>query len=351
MNLNPYARLPHPGETTLIEIRPTVAIIGAGMAGITAARLLSERGYSVTIYEKARGLGGRMSTRREGDYAFDHGCQFFTARDERFRRYLEAWEEQGLASRWDLRVASCERGTVTPLRDDTLRYVGVPAMNAMIKKMAAGLDVKLSTRVTGLQAEDGEWRVLSEPAASDETYEIVVVSTPAEQAAPLLAGSSSLQAQAAVVRMQPCWSVMVAFEYDLEPPFDGAFLRGSPLVWVANNGSKPGRTTHECWVLHAAPSWSRDHLELPPEQIVEILLPAFFEATGLKPVKPLAAFAHRWRHASPENALDTGCLWDARAGLAACGDWCQSARLENAFLSGLLLAERIIAERPRARVG
>ena len=59
---------------------------------------------------------------------------------------------------------------------------------------------------------------------------------------------------------------------------------------------------------------------------------------------------HRWRYASPENALDGGCLFDVERGLAACGDWCQSARVENAFLSGLLLAERIIAEKPRARL-
>lgn len=351
MNLDPYARLPHPGETTLIEIRPSVAIVGAGMAGVTAARLLAQRGFPVTLFEKARGLGGRMSTRREGDYAFDHGCQFFTARDERFRRYLEAWVEQGLASRWDLRVASCERGGVTPLRDETLRYVGVPGMNAMIKKMAEGLDVRLSTMVTGLQQDDGAWRVISEPAGTDETFEIVIVTAPAEQAVPLLAGAPLLQAQAAGVRMQPCWALMAAFEFDLEPAFDGAFLRGSPLVWVANNGSKPGRTSHECWVMHAAPSWSREHLDLPPEEIVAHLLPAFFDAVGLKPVKPLAAYAHRWRYASPETALQGGCLWDARTGLAACGDWCHSARLENAFLSGLILAERIMAERPRARVG
>lgn len=349
MNFSPIGRPQHPGETTLIEIRPSVAVVGAGLAGITAARVLADRGYPVIVFDKGRGLGGRMSTRREGEYAFDHGCQFLTARDERFRRYMEAWVEQGLVSRWKLRLASCERGQVTPLHDDTLRYVGVPGMNAMIKRMAVGLDLRLATRVVGIEAEDDAWRLRADEPVPDDTYEIALVATPAEQAVPLLSAAPHLQASAATVRMQPCWAVMAVFDYDLELPFDAAFARGSPLVWMADNGSKPGRTQHECWVLHASPSWSREHIELPADQVIERLLAAFFEAIGVKGVKPVAAFAHRWRYASPENALDVGCLWDARRGIGACGDWCQSARGENAFLSGLLLAERIMAEKPRAR--
>ena len=216
--------------------------------------------------------------------------------------------------------------------------------------LAGGLDLELGTLIRALQrGEEGGWTLVSEQPLPDETYEIVLVAVPAEQAVSLLSPAPRLQAAAATVRMQPCWAVMLAFDYDLDLPFDAAFPRGGPVLWAANNGRKPGRPAAECWLLHATPAWSREHVEDEPEAVVAPLMEAFFQATGCKPLRPLFAKAHRWRHASPENPLGVGFLWDAGLGLGACGDWCHSARAEGAFLSGLQLAERILAERPRAR--
>ena len=56
-----------------------VIIVGAGIAGLIAARTLKDAGQPVLVLEKSYGVGGRMGTRRILDGVFDHGAQFFNA--------------------------------------------------------------------------------------------------------------------------------------------------------------------------------------------------------------------------------------------------------------------------------
>ena len=76
-----------------------IAIIGAGLSGATAARGLADAGHCVRLFDKGRGPGGRMSTRRIdtalGQVRLDHGAQFFTARGESFARQVKAWTDAG----------------------------------------------------------------------------------------------------------------------------------------------------------------------------------------------------------------------------------------------------------------
>ena len=119
-------------------------------------------------------------------------------------------------------------------------------------------------------------------------------------------------------------------------------MHGSPLAWVARDGSKPAREAVEAWVLHASPEWSRRHLETGPEEVARQLLESFAAATGATLPAPALLEAHRWRFALPEPLTDP-CLFDAGQRLAACGDWCAGPRVEGAFLSGGAAAGRLLA--------
>src|SRR5690349_18625283 len=110
---------------------PRVAVIGAGLAGLALARFLTETGFPVKVFDKGRGPGGRMSTRRREEGTFDHGAQYFTARDPGFQRMVRTWEERGLVAQWRGRFGSLSHGTVTPETQGPVRYVGVPGMSAV----------------------------------------------------------------------------------------------------------------------------------------------------------------------------------------------------------------------------
>ncbi len=308
-----------------------IAVVGAGMAGLTAAHALHGRGFAVTVFDKSRGLGGRMATRRIEGLAFDHGAQFFTARDPDFDREVRAWGEHGIVGPWQPEGYST---TAAPW------WVGTPRMTALARHLGAGLEVRGEATVSRVERQADGWHV-TDGTAAHGPFDAVVVAAPAPQAVPLLAASPRLAALAATASMQPCWAALVAFAARLDAP-DVLRPEVGPIAWAARNASKPGRDGAEAWVLHANPGWSEATLERAPADVLPDLLDAFAAALRHPLPTPTFAAAHRWRYALAAAPLGEPCLFDP-AGLAACGDWCLGGRVEAAFLSGRAAAERIAA--------
>jgi predicted NAD/FAD-dependent oxidoreductase len=323
---------------------PTVAVVGAGISGLVCARTLADHGYSVTVFEKSRGVGGRMATRRtDNGFQFDHGAQYFTARDGRFRRYVSSWMDDGIVSPWQGRIVVLENGEVTGVKSGTDRYVAVPRMNAICKHLATDLDIQFQTRIAPLEREGKQWRIAEDEGITLGLFDVAVVSAPAGQTAELLQVVPSLADRARDTVMQGCWAVMLAFPGSLGLDFEGAFVHGSPLSWISRNNSKPGRNAEaETWVLHASAEWTHAHLEEPAESIAQMLTEEFWPAIGLSATRPDYSVAHRWRYALPTEPLAESCLFDPEMKVAACGDWCGGPRVEGAFLSGVSAAGRVM---------
>ncbi len=321
-----------------------VAIIGAGMAGLICAGKLKAAGHRVTVFDKSRGVGGRLSTRRgEDEMAFDHGAQYFTVKDAAMQPQVEAWIAEGVVAPWDVRIGSLEQGLFQPVSKDTVRYVGTPAMNALGKHLADGLNVQRQTRVTNIRRSDNIWRLEAEGEPVDGAFDVLLLNAPGPQTAELTAAFPDFCTKVQQAEIAPCWAAMVAFKEPLPLPYNAAFVEGSPLSWIARNSSKPQRSTkYDCWVLHGSPEWSQQHLEQTREEVLPALLDAFWQATGLDAAPHAAASAHRWRYALPVEPLDEHCLFDGELQLGACGDWCGGPRVEGAYLSGLALAEKVL---------
>jgi hypothetical protein len=306
-----------------------IAIIGAGMAGMSCALRLSRSGHEISLFDKGRGPGGRMATRRmEHDgttLRFDHGAQYFTVRDPRFIAQVEEWESAGVVARW-------------PAAGEDA-WVGHPAMNAPLKAMAERLDVSFSVRIEALERAGDSWRLHGE-GAPETLFDAAILALPAEQAAPILAPhQAATSATAERTISDPCWTLMAAFVRPVEGL--GDTVRGAgPIGWAARNSAKPGRGPQECWVVQASPEWSRAHLEDDATNVGVALLDALAEAADapLPPVLTMAA--HRWRFAKSGSA-GLGHVWDCEQNLGVCGDWLIAPRVEAAFLSGITLAEAI----------
>lgn len=335
------------------ESRPSVAIVGAGIAGLTCARQLMDVGLEVTVFEKSRGVGGRMATRRtDSEARFDHGAQYFTVRDERFREAVDDWVRAGVVALWDGRICTLNHGLATPKDRQKERFVGTPGMNGVCRHLADGVEIELRVRVDSVTPTAGGWRIVDDIGTDWGVFDYFLTTAPAPQSADLLAETPHLQHVARSVPMQGCWAVMLALENPLDVDFDGAFVEDSPLSWLARNSAKPQRSSApDCWVLHASPEWTTSHLEHTPEQVEPLLLEAFWEATGHHVVNANFCSVHRWRYAIPPQPLARTYLFDPDAHIGAAGDWCNGPRIEGAFLSGSELASAVAKDVATKRVG
>jgi renalase len=330
-----------------------IAVIGAGIAGLTCARQLQVQGHSVVVYEQNNDVGGRMCTRHTELGGFDVGAQYFTADSERFQKAIAHWRKAGWVGSWTGKLVTLDHGASKEAGRAKQRFVGIPGMDSLLQQLAQGVDVRTEQLITRIERHGDQW-LLGVQAdtvpieASAGPFDAVMIAAPSAKALPLLQAAPQLARQARQATVNPCWALMLGFQDSLGLKYDGAWVQGSRLGWIAHDGSKPQRRPGEHWVAHATADWSTEHLEDDPERVKEKLLRAFHEATGSN-VQPVYADVYRWPFAQPAEALEEGFLWDARSRIGACGDWFSAGlegggRVENAYLSGMALAEAVQEE-------
>ncbi|MEQ8662430.1 MAG: NAD(P)-binding protein [Gammaproteobacteria bacterium] len=327
---------------------PRVAVIGGGIAGLSAAQVLLDAGLAVQVIDRGDRPGGRCSTRRDGAHAFDHGAQYFTVRDARFAAALAHPWRAGLVARWPGTVVALAHGQSRPLAPVT-RYVGVSGMGALADGFAAGLPIAAGVTVAAALPGPGDWQLVGTTGAELGSYAAVVLAMPPEQAMRVMSRRGPLRRRLGEQCSAPCWALLLSFDARLPLAFDGAFVDDPVLGWIARDSTKPGRPDGERWVVHATPAWSATRLHLDAQRVAGELLAAFWHVTALSPLTPGYRRAHRWALARPDAAA-SGEFYDDALALAVCGDWCRGGRIEGAWLSGSAAGAHLAARlAPQAR--
>lgn len=339
MSTNPTPDLPTPV--------PRVGIVGAGVAGLAAARVLTTAGWQVTIVDKGRSVGGRLATRRLGNdgAVADHGAQFLTVRSEEMAALRDELDNAGLLVEW------CRGFGDHP--DGHPRYAVRGGMNQLAKWMASSVnDVRCNWLATAI-TRDGAGSVLIIGAAETLGFDAVIITSPIPQSLALFDASGvELGADRRLLEgviYDPTVALIAACTASPELGGPGVRRFDSGDVSIIVDNSTKGVGVIPSVTMHASADWSRAHWDDD-------------DATALSGLVSLAARnidvsilidpqIKKWRYATPttilpERSMALGLSHGTDRDIAPivlAGDAFGGPKIEGAYLSGLDAARRLLA--------
>lgn len=321
-----------------------IAIIGAGLSGLTAANIL--KNYAdVTLFEKSRGVSGRMSTRRSDPYYFDHGAQFIKARTNDFRNFLAPLIKGGVIERWDARYVEIKNKEIIHRKqwnEEDPHYVGVPGMNSIAKIISQGLTIDIGFHVNSIKREHKKWSLEDTDGKTVGKFDWVISTIPAEQASVLLPPSLPFHSKIDGVKMNACFALMLGFENALPLDFDAASINGEDVGWISVNSAKPARNGPFCLVIHSTNKWADEHIDDDRDQVAKHLCDQASEIIGHQLNSTPHKSIHGWRYANTKKQSGETHFIDPQQNIAVCGDWLIEGRAESAFTSGFETANNIL---------
>ncbi len=314
-----------------------VLVIGAGIAGLIAAGELRRAGRRVLVLDKGRGVGGRLASRRIDGATFDHGAQFITTRDPRFAAVLEQGRQKGAMKEW------C-RGFAGGV-DVHARWRGKPAMSAVAKHLAAGLDLHLETPVAALHRAGDQWRAETTTGRTF-TADAVVLTPPVPQSLALLDSGGiilapEMRTRLAAIEYERCLAIMAVLDGPSRIPPPGGFTPADgPIAWIADNQLK-GISAEPAVTIHATHAFSIEHWDRNRDESARALLNTAAQWLGAG----ITTFqVHGWRYSKPMRVDQFPCVVVSQSPpLVLAGDAFAAPRVEGAALSGWASAEAILS--------
>ncbi|MFM7557348.1 MAG: NAD(P)/FAD-dependent oxidoreductase [Alphaproteobacteria bacterium] len=322
-----------------------IAIVGAGISGLTLAHKLKNF-HQVDIFEKSRGVSGRLASRTRDEFTFDFGSQFFIAKNPDFKIFLEPFINKKILQPWCGNFVEIDNYKITYQRSWDVSHnhlVSAPKMTEFCKELAVGLNIKFQTKIIKIEKKlpNKKWELSDENGVLGD-YDWVLLSIPPEQLCDLISPTICFYSQAKKVKMQSCFALMLGLEDFVKIPYDMALIKNSIISWLSAEASKPDRKKIPAYTILARNNWADSHIDDDIENIKHQMIEEFKKITGANDIVIKHSDIHRWRYANlGKQNHPNKFLLDYENQIASCGDWNIQGRVEAGFISASELAKEI----------
>ena len=314
-------------------------IIGSGIAGSTIANLLSKK-YSVHVFDKARGPGGRSSNKRfKHNLSFDHGVQYISPKSKLFKKYINKLYRKKILKNWD----DNHLDFTFEKKSFSSKYIGRRANNDLVKYNLKNIKQSFASPIERINFKKYFWEITMKNKSKHQ-FKSLIITCPFPQLKKLAKQYLDKKILKLKVQMQPNITVMIAFKNQKNLPISSIKFNDDILAWAANENSKKRfKSNINLWTLQATLKWSKKTINKykTDKSIMNQLISRFIKLTGFKKNKIIFKKIHGWKYSYNYEKTPYLSIWYKKINLGVCGDWFNGPKVENAWLSANDLARKI----------
>ena len=321
-----------------------LAIIGSGISGISLASNLKSK-LNIQIFEKSRGAGGRMSTRKTDLFEFDHGTQFFKIKTKEFRDFLSPLFLKNIIKHWQCKLIEIQNKKIINEKQITIDdefFVGVPFMDSIVKSLSKNYNLKLNTEICNIEKINKHWRLYDKNNKCYEKFDWVVFTIPSEQTCSLIPKNVSFYDIINQIKMKSCYSLMIGKSKPLNLKFDIASIHDEDIAWIAVNNSKPERNKKYSLLVNSSYDFAKKNSNQANDKVLDHMLSLTSKILNKDLSDSILTTLHQWRFVEAYKHPSEDYFIDPNLRIAVCGDWCVDSRVEGAFTSAYKLSQVLL---------
>ena len=314
-----------------------IVVIGSGIAGLAAAKHFNSENFNITVLDKGKYPGGRISTRKNKEFVFNHGAQFFTAKSNEFKKICQSGVNDNVLINWNT-------------FSKNYRYIGNPDMREFAFWFSKNLKIYQETLVESIEYNDS-FNIITNNKKF--TADGLIITAPSSQIAELIKSlDNQMYNLIENVIYFPCWCVMLSIKDMNLKHFDSD--EKSIFSWIISENNKiKNSLNHNCITIHTNEKFSLNYLEKNKEFVLDKIIKEFTKIYKVKNKDIIFRNIHRWRYAKVKNyfPLEHSKISKLMP-LGIAGDWCppmlggdyyvNGQRVEDAFLSGIECSKTLI---------